>query len=96
MDTLSPTAFADRVIMARQRAREEHERIFGRKSFRQMAMEDISSNRFVAKGTGTVSNKKIKGGKRKAKKTLCPHCATHKFMKVSEFTRRCTKCKYEN
>lgn len=104
METLSATAFADKIIMARQRARAEHDRIFGKnpKTFRELGTlsENLSSNRFLGRGDATVTMKKqtVKAKKvrrRKTKKEICPHCATKNFVRVDSVTEKCNRCGYE-
>lgn len=107
METLSATAFADKIIMARQKARIEHERIFGKpkQTFRELGMmcNNLDSRRFMGTGDATITMQKVKAtvkgkvrrGSKRKKKELCPHCATKNFIKVDVFTHRCTKCRYE-
>ena len=84
----------------------EHERIFGKKTFRQMASDDgINRHQHrIITGNGTVHvinvikrkiKKKKATRKRRVAKELCPHCATKNLIRVDEFTVKCKKCGYE-
>ena len=83
-----------------------HERIFGKKTFRQMASFDDGINRhqrrlIEGKGVVRITNPSRKpkatktGKRRKVKKTLCPHCATVNLVRKSSYETVCRKCGYE-
>ncbi len=82
---------------------ESHERIFGRKTFRQLASSPDGINRHQHRligGSGVVhitniSKKKAVKKKVRAKKELCPHCATMNLIRVDTWTVKCNKCGFE-
>ena len=86
--------------------RRNHEEIFGKRTFREMALSDgINRHQhriFTGDGKVTVitttkrtEESKKKPAKRRKKKSLCPHCATMNFIRVKSKDFKCKKCGFE-
>lgn len=62
---------------------ESHERIFGNKSFTQLASDDTAIHIINPSKKKTSKNKKPE---------LCPHCSTKNLIRKDEYNRECKNC----